>query len=165
MAAKIQLFTSGGASVTRKIDDPNVSEDGQFTSAKVDKGQWITYNSRNYNPSTWGPDSSQILEEGEGTEQLKFSPASLRVVRTFASEGVTVYKHNDYCGPKLECYSQNPSFDIGGVSSMIISGGRWKLYIKPNFDGAAIVQGPGVYPNPQTMGIPNNTLASIEKMS
>lgn len=159
----VTFWTSQGLNVQRKVDDSNLGEDGTFTSAKVEKGKCITYTKINYNESTWGPDTSQVLTEGEGKVNLNFAPKSVRFVKPFGEEGVTLYRHNDYCGQQLTTYDSTPNIDIGGVSSMIISGGRWKLYPKPGYDGASVTKGPGEYPNPGAMGLPNDSLQSIKK--
>ena len=159
----VTFWTSQGLHVQRKTDDPNLAEDGTFTSAKVEEGKCITYTQTNYNQSTWGPNTSQVLTEGEGKANLNFAPKSVRFLKSFGEEGVTLYKHSDYCGQQLTIYESTPNIDIGGVSSIIISGGRWKLYAKPNFDGASVTRGPGEYPNSGVMGFPNDSLQSMEK--
>ena len=164
MAAKIILYTKDNLSVTKKAEDPNLLEDGKFVRAKVEQGQWILYTEYYYNPDTWGPNSSQVLTEGEGVTALNFTPTSLRPVETFGTDGVTLYKHNDYCGQDVATYKDIMCIQIGGVSSMIISGASWKLYTKPYLDGASATRGPGKYANPDEMGFPNDKLKSISKV-
>ena len=105
--AEIRLYEQGGATIKRRADDSNVAEDGTFVSAEVVKGQWILYDHTNYNPDSVG--SSQVLTEGEGKGPLHFTPKSLRSVKSFGNEGVTVYKPGQYGGLEQACYSNTSS--------------------------------------------------------
>ena len=163
MAAKVQLFGAGDLSITCTEDEPDVLKQGTFNSALVDKGQWIVYTKCDYNPDSWGPGECQVLTPDQGKQEIPFNVASIRRVEPFGSEGMTVYKHNDYCGEKKECRESLARFNVGGVSSMIISGGNWKIYTEPDFEGAGVIRGPGKYPNHDAMGFPNDVLQSIEK--
>ena len=66
---------------------------------------------------------------------------------------IIVYRNKDYCGKELPVYDTINKIDIGGASSMIISGGCWKLYTQPNVEGPSYTIGPGFYPTPLSMGI------------
>ena len=160
--AEIRLYEEGGASITRKSDDPNIAEDGVYTWAQVVKGQWVLYTNTDYNPKTQG--SSQVIVEGEGKAPLSFVPKSLRSVKTFNQEGVTLSEHIYYGGQEQSCYSDTSTVLGGQSSSMIVSGAVWKLYRKPNYDGSQVTRGPGQYPTPNAMGVPNDTLKSIQKV-
>ena len=70
MSGEVTFWTSDEQSVNKTVDDPNLKEDGTFTHAKVGQGMCITYTKTDYNPSTWGPSTSQVLTEGEGKEPL-----------------------------------------------------------------------------------------------
>ena len=68
MAAIARLFTSDGSSTTVMTNHPDLKKLGSYNSALVDKGQWIAYTQAQYNPSTWGPDKSQILAQYQGKD-------------------------------------------------------------------------------------------------
>ncbi len=167
MAAKVVLYSGKDGSGLSNIlmeNDRDLKATGTFLSAHVDKGQWIAYRQADYNPQSWGSDNMQMLTQGvSGAVNLKFGPGSIRRVQSFGSEGVTVYEHNDYCGREQHISSSATEVDVGGASSIIISGGRYTLYTKPHFGGQSLTLEPGLYPTPQAMGFPNDTLGSIQK--
>ena len=74
-----------------------------------------------------------------------------------------MYQHVDYGGWELSTYeSLTPVTQ--GASSVIIGGAVWKLFKKIDYDGSHSTRDPGQYPTPNAMGLPNDTLKSIEKM-
>ncbi len=106
----------------------------------------------------------QLLTQGvSGAVNLKFGPRSIRRVQSISSEGVTVYQNNDYCGREQHISSSATEVDIGGASSIIISDGRWTLYTKPHLGGQSLTLEPGLYPSPEAMGFPNDSLGSVQK--
>ncbi len=126
MAAKIVLYTQMDAAGVKCVlmeNDANLTR--SYHSAVVDKGQWIAYRCPGYdpNPSSWGSDNVQLLTQGDsGAINFKFRPASIRKVESFGSEGVTVYQHNDYCGREEPLSDSAAHINVGGASSIIISG-------------------------------------------
>ncbi len=165
MAARIVLYTQTDAAGLKSVlmeNDANLTS--SYLSAVVDKGQWIAYRYPDYNPSSWGSDNVQLLTQGDsGAIDFKFPPASIRKVESFGSEGVTVYQHNDYCGKEQPLSDSAAHINVGGASSIIISGGRWKLFTQPEYAGPFRTLGPDNYPTPDAMGFPNDSLRSIEK--
>ena len=164
MAAKIVLFTENDGTGLKSVLMKNeASLKSHYNSAVVDKGQWIAYRFPGYNPGCWGKDNVQILTQGNsGAIDFKFPPASIRKVNSFGSEGVTVYQHNDYCGREEPLSDSAAHINVGGASSIIISGGRWKLFTQPEFAGPFRTLGPDNYSTPEAMGFPNDNLRSIE---
>ena len=160
--AKIVLFEENPERfITRTADDSDVREDGVFYSAKVEEGEWILYSNTLYNPNSQG--RVQVIAAGEGKQPLNFIPQSLRSVKIYNLQGVTMYQHVDYGGWEVSTYeSHSPVSD--GTSSLIVGGAVWKLFQKINYDGSHSIRGPGKYPTPIAMGLPNDTLKSIEKM-
>ncbi len=167
MAAKVVLYSGKDGSGLKNIlmeNDRDLKATGTFLSAVVDKGQWIAYRPTDYSPSAGGSDKMQMLTQGvSGAVNIKFAPGSIRKVQSFGSEGVTVYQHVDYCGREQHISSSATEIDVGGASSIIISGGRYTLYTKPHFGGQSLTLEPGLYPTPQAMGFPNDSLCSIQK--
>ena len=142
-------------------DNPDLSSLGNFVKANCREGQAIIYNKTFYNPISGYGDQSQVLEQGHGEVTLDFPAASIRRVDTFQTEGVVLYEHRKYGGRAETVLEHN--FDIKfGVSSMLISGGCWELFVHPNFVGPCVTLTRGQYPNPRDIPIGNNKMKSIK---
>lgn len=125
--AEIVLYTAGGLQQTIVEDNPDLKSLGAFVAADCRIGEWVTYSQTDYNPDgTAAP--SQVLTQGSGKVTLKFSAASARKVHTFGHEGVTVYQRYNYGGKSKQILEEKPSIQIGGETSMIISGGHWEVF-------------------------------------
>ena len=163
--ADIILYTPSDLDTPIRSDDPNIAAD-KYESAVVNDGQWIVYDAPNYGPKG-GTTKSQVLTKASGRQRLAFSNVrSIRRVNTFESDGVVVYEHPNYCGDQEAIYSSVGQLNLG-VSSMIVSGGRWELYTKENFEHVQkrmpVELGIGKYANPEEMGFPGDKLKSIRK--
>ena len=155
----IIFYDKNGLSEEITSDTPNLGAD--FVTADCRKGQCIIYEIADYDPCSTNY-KYQILQEGQGVVALNFTPRSIRRVVTFGTEGVTLYEHNGFGGKALVV--PDHIFDITfGVSSMIISGGRWELYTKPDSQGLHITKEAGKYPTPGDVGFPNDQLKSIKR--
>ena len=159
--ATIVLYEQNGSHITRTSDDPDILEDGVYTSAKVEAGVWILYSTKYYSPTNQG--EFQLIAAGEGKQPLQLLPKSLRHVKTHNLPGVTMYQHVNYGGWELSTYESLTPVSQG-ASSVIIGAAVWKLFKKVDYDGSHSTKGPGKYPDPAAMGLPDDTLKSIEKM-
>lgn len=158
---EIVFYEQNGAAYHVTSDTPNLLPYGSFAYAECRKGQCIIYTYENYNADDQTPRTIKTLLPGSGKTSIGFTPRSVRSVPTFGSEGATLYQHNNYSGLQIPVFGQDANLKFG-VSSMIISAGRWQLYTKDNFVGSFQVKGPGEYPDPQSMGVPNDQLKSIK---
>ena len=156
---KIVLYTSDNSLQQFTHEEPNVTTD--FAGCKVNKGMWILYEQPRYNDSVSGAGQIRILDEADGFQQLKFTPRSIRVVRSY-QVGVTLYKHDNFGGEE-QLVSQSTTSISLEVSSMLVSQGTWKLYQKPFFQGPYHQIPPGQYKNAGEFGIPNDSLRSMDR--
>ena len=155
---KIVLSTAGGATQEFDSDQPNLTSD--FVSANVQSGVWIFYERGNYGDS--GSGQFTILDETQGLMSIPFIPRSVRIIKS-AGLGLTLYKHSNYGGPEEDILVSTPQVDLGGVSSMIISEGSWKLFQEYNYHGPSVSRSPRRYQNPEQMGMKNDTLKSLQR--
>ena len=67
------------------------------------------------------------------------------------------------------------SFNFGGksrlssnannqISSIIVNSGRWQFCTGVNYTGSCRTLGRGGYPNPRTIGLPNDSISSFRKV-
>ena len=159
---EIVFYTKGGLTLRVTSDTPNLSSLGDFVKADCRKGQAIVYNKTSYNPSSTAIEKSQVLEQGHGVVTLDFPAASVRRVDTFLTEGVVLYEHYRYGGRAETVPDQKLDISFG-VSAMIISGGRWELFAKPDFVGPFITLSAGQYPDRGDIIIGNDTMKSIKR--
>jgi len=158
-AGKIVMVTAGNAEEEFTKDQPNLQFD--FVKAHVLNGQWICYEQENYNDASLGQAKVQILDESNGLQSIGFTPRSIRIVATFET-AVTLYKHENYGGAQKDIPSSTPSISFG-VSSALFSVGTWKLFQLEDYQGPHISKGPGQYPRASDLGIPNDSLRSMER--
>ena len=165
MAQTIVLYNDDlSLSLVLTDDKADLSQAGfVIKKAQVMSGQWIVYSNAQFNPMSNG--KSQLLTEGpQGIITLDFLATSCRHVPTFSAHfGVSIYQHGLFGGRVQEVYDSAASIDVGGASSIIVSGGNWKMFLKPNFVGASKGIGPGLYPSLPAMGFPNDKLQSISR--
>ena len=157
---KVVLSTAGGATQEFDSDQPNLTSD--FVSANVQRGVWIFYEWGNYADAQAGFGQFTILDETQGLMSIPFIPRSVRIIKS-AGLGLTLYKHINYGGPEKDILKSTPRVDLGGVSSMIISEGSWKLFQEYNYHGPSVSRSPRRYQNPEQMGIKNDTLKSLQR--
>ena len=156
-AGKMIMVTGSGAQQEFTQDQPNLQFD--FEKAHVLKGQWICYQQENYNDASSG--EILVVDETDGLQSLGFIPRSIRVVKTFTT-GVTLYKHINYGGSQQDVTSSKPSIDLQ-VSSALMSVGTWHLFQQKDYQGPYVSKGPGRYPRAADLGIPNDSLQSMER--
>jgi len=159
---EVYLYTADGFELKVTSDTSDLLQSGTYVKADCRKGQVIFYDGINYNPVYLPSNQSQILEQGSGLVNLNFTAASVRNVPTFTNAGVTLYQHNLYAGTANAVYEDQRDITFG-VSSMIISGGRWQVFIHPDFQEPHKTKGEGLYADPNSMGIATDTLRSIKK--
>ena len=156
---KIVLYTSGNSQQQFTHEEPNITTD--FAGCKVQKGMWILYEKPRYNDSVSGAGKYIILDETSDFQQLQFIPRSIRVVRSYQI-GVSLYKHVNFGGEE-QLVSQSTTSISLEVSSMLVSQGSWKLYQKEFFQGPYTQISPGQYKNAGEIGIPNDSLRSMDR--
>ena len=160
---EVVFYTESNLTETITSDKPNLLSLGTFVKADCRKGQAIIYKEIDYNSIDSTPRESQVLEQGAGLITLRFPAASIRRVATFETEGVVLYQHAKYGGIAETVPDQQTNIKFG-VSSMIISGGKWELYTKSDFVGPHATKDSGKYPNPGDLQIGNDTMKSIKKV-
>ena len=145
-------------------DDKSTLPDG-LEEIQVNAGQWIVYNEACYG----GPaGKSQVYTAPTGREELtQFPPASIREVPTHKSRAVMLYEHVNFGGKQMKISDDDPNVQSSGIefSSIIVSGGNWRLFEEKDFQGLGRNLAEGLYATPSEMGIPNDTLKSIRKVS
>ena len=156
---KVVLSTASGAMQEFVSDQPNLTS--AFVYAEVQIGIWIFYEEANYADAGNGDGKFMILDETQGQMCIPFIPCSFRIIKS-AYIGLTLYKHGNYGGPEKDILVSTPQVDLGGVSSMIISKGSWKLFQNYNYRGPSVCRSPGRYQNADEMGIANDTLKSLQ---
>ena len=157
---KIVLSTASGATQECDSDQPNLTSD--FVSANVQSGVWILYQWKNYSDAELGIGEILILDETQGLQTIPFTPRSVRIIKS-SGLGLTLYKHENYGGPEKDIVDSTPRVDLGGISSMIISEGSWKLFQQYDYHGPSVPRSPGKYPSQGEMGVANDTLKSLER--
>ena len=163
--SSVVLWTQGTESLELNEDQPTLP--GGLEKIEVNKGQWIVYNEKYYG----GPSGeSKIYIAPSGVQSLtEFPPASIREVPTYKSQtqAVMLYEHINFGGSAMKISGDNPNVEKSGIliSSVIVSGGKWRLFREKDYRGLGHTLGEGSYATPHEMGIPNDTLKSIQKVS
>lgn len=87
---------------------------------------------------------------------------------------IVVFKDYNFDGKNAVFYQSEKNLENvwgGGqsnwsdeISSIKVKSGRWRIHDHVNFGGRSYDLGPGEYPNPESFGMLDNTISSIEKL-
>ena len=140
---------------------------GTFTQGHVDNQTspnsfYMVYDKADYGKSEGSTTQAKMVpadplnDQGRsGNVQFGFTAKSTQGF-DLAEPGIILFEHPKYIGNSAQYFESHESLDIparywDGVSSFIITGGKWELYTKENFHQPKVVLnskttlGPGYY--------------------
>ena len=138
--------------MTLKIYDPTDFVKDDFSYAKVSNGDvpksfYVVYTARNY--SRDGTGTSYLVPQNalSGTSDPITAGGFIRSAQGFdvSSPGLVLFEHVDYKGSGNKFVNSNkdindsfPNGQVSGVSSAVVTGGKWRLYSGMNMQGGYI---------------------------
>jgi hypothetical protein len=120
-------------------------------------------------PDTTGPLVQQWPKASGQTERDESSKISVASVdNCIRLPQIVLYEHIDFGGVSTE--TALSWFFVGDfwndrISSIVVLGGRWRLYEHWHYEGRYWDLGPGYYRWVQDSGIPNDTISSFQLVS
>lgn len=155
----LKLTSSDGA-LTKEIFKPtkSIEEAAGFKIVQVInedqdiKSFYIVYGVEDYSPNGGGPSA---LVPPEPLNDMNQSVNTTFVIRSakgydMQSPGIVLFQHPSFCGPSEQYRSTQPDITASfppvsptGVSSIICTGGEWKVYDKRDSQGSSMTILPG----------------------
>ncbi len=87
---------------------------------------------------------------------------------------VTLYDYFNFTGSAMDVTSNDDNLDNdwrpgksgwnNRTSSIIVRQGVWQIYESDGYRGRSAILRPGVYPNPASFGLADNTLTAIRRI-
>ena len=131
------------------------------------KCKWLFYQHGNF------LGSSHLLRAGYYASAPRWGGrgnqiSSARALPPDGTRAICLFQHGNYQGRMLVLYGSHsnlPAVDFNDhISSVLITGGKWRLYEHTHFIGRSVSLGPGEYPSIHGLRIGGDTVSSLKSV-